>query len=81
MPTTELTADDFTDGKIDLLAVMVKSGLVPTRSEGKRAVEQGGVAIDGEKVSEILMTFTPEDLKDGKVFRRGKKTFRKVIAK
>lgn len=81
MPTAELAAEDFTDGTIDLLAVLVKGGLVPTRSEGKRAVEQGGVAIDGEKVGDFRMTFTPDDFKEGKVIRRGKKTFRKVIFK
>lgn len=81
MPTAELSAEDFTDGTIDLLAVLVKGGLVPTRSEGKRAVEQGGVAIDGEKVGDFRMTFTPDDFKEGKVIRRGKKTFRKVIFK
>ena len=79
MPEAVLTAEDFSDGKIDILAVMQKSGLVPSRSEGRRAVEQGGVEVDGEKVTDIGLSFTPEQLAgDGIVLRRGKKNYRRV---
>lgn len=80
MPTATLTDDDFTDGNIDILSVLVKSGLVPTRNEGRRAVEQGGVSVEGEKVTDIKAVFPKEQLSgDGVVVKRGKKNFRKVI--
>ncbi len=81
IPTAELTADDFTDGVIDIGTILVKSGLVPTKSEARRAIEQGGVAMNNEKVTDVKATFTADDLKDGPVFRRGKKNFRKIIVK
>ena len=81
IPTAELSADDFTDGIIDIGTILVKSGLVPTKSEARRAIEQGGVAMNNDKVTDVKATFTAEDLKDGPVFRRGKKNFRKIIVK
>lgn len=82
MPTAELVEEDFVDGKIDILTMLVKSGLVPSKSEARRAVQQGGVAVDGEKVSDIYAEFASEALQgEGIVLRRGKKNFRKVIAK
>ena len=81
MPTATLSDDDFTDGNIDILSVLVKSGLVPTRNEGRRAVEQGGVSVEGEKITDIKAVFSKEQLSgDGVVVKRGKKNFRKVIA-
>jgi len=80
MPTFVLTDADFTDGKIDVLAVLVKAGLNPSRSEARRAVEQGGVTVDGEKCTDVKTLFAKADLADGKVFRRGKKAFMKVVA-
>ena len=82
MPTAELSDEDFADGSIDILTLLHKSGLVASKSEGRRAVQQGGVAVDGEKVSDIATTFTKADFEgEGKVVRKGKKNFRKVIAK
>ena len=82
MPTAELTAEDFTDGKIDILTMLLKSGLVPSKSEARRAVQQGGVAVDGEKVTDIYAEYTCEALQgEGVVVKKGKKHFRKVIAK
>ena len=82
MPTAELSDEDFADGNIDILTLLHKSGLVASKSEGRRAVQQGGVAVDGEKVSDIAATFAKADFEgDGKVVRKGKKNFRKVIAK
>ena len=79
MPTAKLTEDDFTEGSIDILTLLVKSGLVPSKSEARRAVEQGGVAVDGEKVTDIKATFDRSKFEgDGLVLKRGKKNFRKV---
>ena len=79
MPTTTLADEDFVDGNVDILTILVKSGLVPSRSEARRAVEQGGVTVDGEKVTDIKTVYAREDMKDGLVIRRGKKSFKKVI--
>ena len=79
MPSHQLTADDFTDGAIDILAVLQKSGLAPSRAEARRNVEQGGVSINGEQVKDIKKMFTAEDFGgDGMVVKRGKKNFMKV---
>ena len=82
MPVYELNEGDFENDQIDIISILVKSGLVTTRSEGRRAVEQGGVAVDGEKCGDYRAVFSKNDLcGDGKVFRRGKKNFRKVLVK
>ena len=82
MPTEELTDEDFTDGAIDILSLLVKSTLVASKSEARRAVQQGGVAVDGEKVSDIAATFTKADFEgEGKVLKKGKKNFRKIVIK
>ena len=78
MPTATLTNADFMDGSIDILGVLVASGLAASRSEARRAVEQGGVSVDGEKVTDIRAAFTPDDFKEAKVVKKGKKNFRKV---
>lgn len=80
MPTAVLSAEDLKEDSIDILSILVKSGLVPTRNEGRRAVEQGGVSVDGEKIEDIKASFTKERLEgDGVVVKRGKKNFRKVV--
>jgi tyrosyl-tRNA synthetase len=82
MPTSELTSEDFVDGKIDILAILQKSELVPSRAEGRRAVEQGGVTVDGEKVTDPKLSFDLDSLKgDGIIVKRGKKNFRRVFAR
>ena len=82
MPTTELGEEDLTDGNIDILSMLVKSGLVPSKSEARRAVQQGGVAVDGEKVDDIHATFAGEDMTgEGIVLKKGKKNFRKIVMK
>ena len=80
MPTHALSDADFNDGSIDIISVLMASGLVPSRSEGRRAVEQGGVSVDGEKVTDIKTSFEKDSFKDGVVVRRGKKNFRKVTS-
>ncbi len=79
MPTTTLADEDFTDGNIDILTILVKAGLVPSKSEARRAVEQGGVTVDGEKVTDIKTVYAREDMKEGLVIRRGKKSFKKIV--
>ena len=82
MPECEVTADDFTDGTMDILALLVKAGLAATRSEARRNVTQGGVTVDGEKITDIKAAYSLDDFKgDGKVVKRGKKKFIKVVAK
>ena len=79
MPTTVLSADDFREDTIDILTLLVKSGLSASRNEARRAVEQGGVSLDGEKVTDIKATFEKTAFSgDGVVVKRGKKNFRKI---
>lgn len=81
MPSAVLTEGDFTDGAIDLLSVLQKSGLCASRSEARRNVEQGGVSVDGEIVKDIRTSYTKEQLSgEGIVVKRGKKNFRRVTA-
>ena len=81
MPTVELSATDYADGSIDLLSVLVKAELVPSRSEARRAVEQGGVTVGDAKVTDIKAVYPVADFADGMIVRRGKKAFKKVIIK
>ena len=83
MPTTELTEEDFDEeGKIDLITLLVKAELVPSRSEGRRAIQQGGVSIDGEKITDIYHTVEKDAFAgDGIVLKRGKKKFKKICVK
>ena len=81
IPTSELSDEDFVDGVIDIGSILVKAGLVPSKSEARRAIEQGGVSCDNDKITDVRATFTKADLAEGKVFKRGKKSFRKVVAK
>ena len=79
IPTAELAESDLIDGAIDILTILVKAGLVPSKSEARRAVDQGGVTVEGEKVTDIKATYTADTLKNGIVVRRGKKAFKKVV--
>ncbi len=83
MPTTELSEEDFDEeGKIDLITLLVKAELVPSRSEGRRAIQQGGVSIDGEKLTDIYHTVEKDAFaEDGIVLKRGKKKFKKICVK
>ena len=82
MPTAELTEEDLTEGTIDILTLLAKSGLVSSKSEARRAVQQGGVAVDGEKVTDIYATIEKDKFAgEGRVLKKGKKNFRKVVVK
>ncbi len=82
MPTTELSEEDFTDGKLDLISVLCKAGLVASRSEGRRAIEQGGVTFGSDKITDVKAAFGKDAFAgEGVVVKRGKKNFRKLILK
>ena len=82
MPTVEVTAEDLYNDKLDIMAVLVKASLCESRSDARRAVQQGGVSVDGEKVTDISTSYTLDDFAgEGKVVKRGKKKFAKVISK
>ena len=81
MPTTELAETQLTDGKIAILDLMLACGLVPSKGEGRRLVQQGGVMVDDEKIDSIDACFTAEQLKAGLKIRKGKKVFHKAILK
>ena len=81
MPTTEITEADLTDGAMDIMTVLVKSGLCASKSDARRNIQQGGVTVDDEKVTDISKTYSADELKNGIVVRRGKKNFNKVILK
>jgi len=82
MPTIELSSADFADGDMDILSLLVKTELAPSRSDARRAVEQGGVSVADEKVTDIRTAYNADSFgADGLVVKRGKKKFVKVIVK
>lgn len=81
MPTTELSDDDLTDGSIDIMTLLVKAGLCGTKSDARRNVQQGGVTVNDEKITDIGRNFPAEALRNGLIVRRGKKNYNKVILK
>ena len=82
MPTVELTADDFTDGELDIISVLVKAGLCDSRGDGRRNIQQGGVSVADVKVTDIATKYSMSDFEgEGLIVKRGKKKFAKVIVK
>ncbi len=81
IPTTELTESELSDGGMDIMALLVKTGLCASKSDARRNVPQGGVTVDDEKVSDIGRVFTADELRNGILLKRGKKNFNKVILK
>ena len=82
MPTTEITAADLTDGTINILDLMQKAGLIASKGEGRRLVQQGGVSVDDVKVTDIAKTCTAADFEKGHVIiKKGKKVFHKIVLK
>ncbi len=81
MPTVIVTAEDFPDGELDIISVLVKAGLCDSRGDGRRNIQQGGVSVADEKVTDISTKYTLDDFKgEGLIIRRGKKKFAKVVA-
>ena len=82
MPTVELSSADFADGDMDILSLLVKTELAPSRSDARRAVEQGGVSVADEKVTDIKTAYNADSFgADGLVVKRGKKKFVKIVLK
>ena len=78
-PSVTVDPASLVDGKIDVNSLLVLGKMVPSKSEGRRAIEQGGVSIDGEKITDVRATVTEEDLKAGVLIKRGKKSFSKFV--
>ncbi|MCD7783390.1 MAG: tyrosine--tRNA ligase, partial [Firmicutes bacterium] len=81
MPSTELSDDDFNEGGIGLLDLLIKTKLAPSRREGRTLVTQGGILIDGERVTDSALTVEKERFADGVIIKKGKKTYHKVKLK
>ena len=81
MPTTELTAEDLIDGKIGVLDMMLKAGLIPSKGEGRRLVQQGGVSINDSKVTDPNFSLTVNDFESDIILKKGKKVFNKFVLK
>ncbi len=79
MPSYTLKDEDLTDGSIDILSLLYVSGLVPSKSEARRAVQQGGVSVNGEKITDIKTSYTANDFAEDMVLKKGKKNFRKIL--
>ena len=78
-PTVTVTEDMLRDGAVDIISLLVLGKMVPSRSEGRRAIEQGGVTVADEKITDVKATVTADQLKDGVLIRRGKKSFNKFV--
>lgn len=77
MPSTELTDDDFENGSVSVLDMMMKGAMIKSKGEGRRLIQQGGVSVNDEKVSDPYASISKDDFKDGVIIRKGKKVFRK----
>ena len=79
MPTVALTAEDFTDGQIQINEIMLKAGLIKSKGEGRRLIQQGGVTVDEQKVTDPVASLTVADLEgNDKILKKGKKVFYKI---
>ena len=80
IPSAKLKAEDFREGKVDILQILVSSGLTASRGEARRAVEQGGVSVNGEKVTDIHTSYEASDFNEEFLLKKGKKSFCKIEA-
>ena len=81
VPESTITEADLTDGKADVMSLLVLSGLCASRSDARRNIQQGGVVCGQDKVTDINLTFSAEELRQGVVLRRGKKNFKRIVLK
>ena len=81
IPTTEINEDELTDSAMDIMTLLVESGLCPSKSDARRNVQQGGITADDVKITDIAKSFSADELRAGIVLKRGKKNFNKVILK
>jgi tyrosyl-tRNA synthetase len=79
MPKTVLTDDNFTDGNIDILTLLVTAGMTSSKSEARRAVEQGGVSVNGEKVTDTKAVYTKDTFNEEFILKKGKKNFQRIL--
>ncbi len=79
MPTTTLTEADFTDDNIGILDLMVKGKLIASKGEGRRLIMQGGISVDGEKITDATKAFSKDDISGGIIIKKGKKIFHKFV--
>ena len=79
MPTTELSADDFNEGKIGILDLMMKAELTASKGEGRRLVQQGGVSVNDQKVTAPPTMYEPADFEADFILKKGKKIYHKYI--
>ena len=81
MPETELTTADFTDGEITVLDLLLKAGLIPSKGEGRRLVQQGGITVKEQKVTDPFTSYSAADFAEDFVIKKGKKVFHKIVLK
>ena len=77
MPSTTVEDADFDDGKVTILALMIKAGMIKSNGEGRRLIQQGGVSVDDVKVTDVFATVSKDDVANGIIIKKGKKVFRK----
>ena len=77
MPSTVLSADDFNDGAVSVLHMMVKAGIAKSKGEGRRLIQQGGVSVNDEKVTDVNTVISAADFDSDVILRKGKKVFHK----
>ncbi len=81
MPTVDIVSDDLKDGCVDILQILIKCGFASSRSDARRTVEGGGVSVDGEKITDPFASFTSDEIGDGRVIKKGKKNYKKIVFK
>ena len=79
MPTTEVEQSDLEDGKITVLSLMIKAGMIKSNGEGRRLIQQGGISVNDEKITDVFTAVTADELKDSVIVKKGKKVFHKFI--
>ena len=77
MPTTEVQQSDLEDGKITVLSLMIKAGMIKSNGEGRRLIQQGGISVNDEKISDVFTSVSADELKDSVIVKKGKKVFHK----
>ena len=77
MPTTEVEQSDLEDGKITVLSLMIKAGMIKSNGEGRRLIQQGGISVNDEKISDVFTSVSADELKDSVIVKKGKKVFHK----
>ena len=80
MPSYKLKESDLSDGQVDIVSLLVLSGLCSSRGDARRNVEQGGVTFGEEKITDTKKTFSQDEIGEGRILRRGKKNFIKIIS-